>query len=398
VRPLEYGGPVNRARALLRHHLFDALIVAAAVGAVLESVLRRGSNDAPTASLWFVIPAELLLTLPLLARRRAPFAVPVAMLSFATAASFVDGRLVPYTFFAFLSALTICFLLGLLEDRRQALAGLAMAIAMGLIVTRNSPEGSVDDYVFISIIFTIVWIAGFALSTKLIEAREAEERARRAESDREERARTAVAEERRRIARELHDVVAHSVSVMTVQAGGVRRLLRPEQDREREALLAIEDTGRTALAEMRRLLGILRGASELPSLAPQPGMATLGALVEQVREAGLPVEYRIEGEPVELPPGVDLSAYRIVQEALTNALKYAGPAHAKVSVRYWSTRLELEVENDGPAEANGDGNGGQGLVGMQQRVELYGGRLVAGPRPGGTGYRVQATLPLAEVA
>jgi signal transduction histidine kinase len=389
---------VNRAKALLRERLFDLLIVGGAVGATLEVALGRADADAPTRSSWFVVPAVLLLTLPLLVRRRAPFAVPAVMLVLAMAVSFVDGRLVPYAFFTFLSALTICFLLGLLEDKRQALAGLAIAVAMGLIVTRNDPEHVSGDYLFIPLIFTIVWVAGFALRHKLAEAREAEERARRAEHEREDRARAAVAEERRRIARELHDVVAHSVSVMTVQAGGVRRLLRQDQAREREALLAIEETGRTALAEMRRLLGILRGANELPSLAPQPGMATLGALVEQVREAGLPVEYRIEGEPVELPPGIDLSAYRIVQEALTNALKYAGPARAKVFVRYRAAWLELEIENDGRTEANGDGGGGHGLVGMQQRVELYGGRLVVGPRPGGAGYRVRATLPLAEVA
>jgi signal transduction histidine kinase len=387
---------VDRLAVLARRHLFDVVIALGAGGAVIEAIVRRDTADAPTSSLWLTIPVELALTLPLLARRRAPFAIPVGMLVFATAASFIDGKLVPYTLFTFLSALTICFLLGLLDDRRQALAGLAIAIAMGLVVSRNDPDAVAGDYLFISILFATVWTAGFALGRKLAEVREAEERARAAERGREERARAAVVEERQRIARELHDVVAHSVSVMTVQAGGVRRLLEPGQVREREALLVIEETGRTALAEMRRLLGILRGANETPSLAPQPGMATIGSLIEQVREAGLPVEYRIEGEPVELSPGIDLSAYRIVQEALTNALKHAGPSRARVSVRYRSTRLELEIENDGRSTGNGRG-GGQGLVGMQQRVELYGGRLVVGPRPGGEGYRVRATLPIAEV-
>ena len=201
--------------------------------------------------------------------------------------------------------------------------------------------------------FAIVWLAGLALGSKLEEAREAQERAVLAERLRDEEAREAVLEERRRIARELHDVVAHSVSVMTVQAGAVRRLLLPEQEREREALLTVEETGRNALAEMRRLLGILRGANESPALAPQPGMATLGVLVEQVRDAGLPVEYRVEGDPVDLSPGIDLSAYRIVQEALTNALRHAGPARARVSVRYRPSRLELEIENDGRGTRTG---------------------------------------------
>jgi signal transduction histidine kinase len=140
---------------------------------------------------------------------------------------------------------------------------------------------------------------------------------------------------------------------------------------------------------------MLRGANELPALAPQPGMSTLGRLVEQIRDAGLPVEYRVEGDPVELPPGIDLSAYRIVQEALTNALRHAGPARARVSVRYRPTRLELEIENDGRTDGNGSGEG-QGLVGMEQRVALFGGELTAGPRPGASGYRVKATLPLTE--
>ena len=388
---------MHRAASLLRRHIFELLVVAGATGAVIEVVLDRDAPDAPTSALWVVVLAQLLLTVPLVARRRAPFAVPAAMLVVASCITFVDGRLVPATFFTFLSALTICFLLGMLDDRRQAVAGLAIAVAMGLIATRNDPDAVNGDYLFIPVVFTVVWVAGFALGRKLAEAREAQERARLAEHEREERARAAVAEERQRIARELHDVVAHSVSVMTVQAGGVRRLLLPEQQREREALLTIEETGRTALTEMRRLLGILRGANETPSLAPQPGMATLGVLVEQVRDSGLPVEYRVEGEPVELPPGIDLSAYRIVQEALTNALRHAGPARARVSVRYRPERLELEIENDGRNDGNGDaGSDGQGLIGMQQRVELYGGQLAFGPRLGAPGYRVQATLPLTE--
>ena len=182
------------------------------------------------------------------------------------------------------------------------------------------------------------------------------ERARPPRSGRErteEEARRAVEEERSRITRELHDVLAHSVSVMTVQASAVRRLLTPEQEREREALLTVEETGRQALAEMRRLLGIMRSDHEVAALAPQPGLGTLPELVEQVRQSGLPVELSVEGEPVKLPAGVDLSAYRIVQEALTNALKHAGPAHAWVSVRYADDDVEIEVENDGRDRRSG---------------------------------------------
>jgi signal transduction histidine kinase len=220
-------------------------------------------------------------------------------------------------------------------------------------------------------------------------ARLAEERARRME----EEARQAVEDERGRITRELHDVLAHSVSVMTVQASAVRRLLTPEQEREREALMTVEETGRQALAEMRRLLGIMRTDAERPALAPQPGIGTLPELVEQVRQSGLPVELTVEGAPVKLPAGVDLSAYRIVQEALTNTLKHAGPAHAWVAVRYAGEDVEIEVANDGSSDNGGDGTG-HGLVGMRERVALCGGELQCGPRPGG-GFKISARLPVA---
>jgi signal transduction histidine kinase len=387
---------VDRLVSLARRRLFDAAIVLGAVGGALEVALQRDSADAPTVPLGAAMAVEALLTLLLLARRRYPFGAPAAVFLTAGVVSFWDVRLVTFTLTGFLTALAGALLFGLLEDRRQAFAGLAIVIAtLAIIVTQQADDAEALDFVATAILFATVWLAGYVIGRTREEARAAQERAVRAEWDRAAEAQRAVAEERRRIARELHDVVAHSVSVMTVQAGAVRRLLTPEQERERQALLAVEETGRTALAEMRRLLGMLRGANETPALAPQPGMATLGALVEQIRDAGLPVEYRVEGEPVVLPPGIDLSAYRIVQEALTNALRHAGPARARVAVRYRPTRLELEIENDGRSDEGADGNG-QGLVGMEQRVALYGGQLTAGPRVGASGYRVRATLPLTE--
>jgi signal transduction histidine kinase len=202
-----------------------------------------------------------------------------------------------------------------------------------------------------------------------------------------------VAEERARITRELHDVIAHSVSLMTVQASAVRRRLLPEQEREREALTAVEETGRQALAEMRRLLGIMREDGEAAARAPQPGIATIRHLVEDVRHTGLDVELTVEGEPVRVSPGVDVSAYRIVQEALANALEHAGPEHAWVAVRYGEGEVEVEVENDGRADGSGDGER-HGLLGMRERVALCGGELRAGPRKGG-GFRISARLPSA---
>lgn len=214
----------------------------------------------------------------------------------------------------------------------------------------------------------------------------------RLEAEREAAAKRAVAEERQRIARELHDVVAHSVSVMTVQAGAVRRLLRPEQQRERQALETIEATGREALTEMRRLVGLLREQGATPEFVPPPTLRAIDVLVGTVRESGLPVELEIEGKPQELPPGIDLAAYRVIQESLTNALRYAGPAQAWVTVRWREGDLELEIANDGTTGGGGRG-GGHGLAGLQERVALVGGSIESGPRAGG-GFVVTAHLPL----
>ena len=178
---------------------------------------------------------------------------------------------------------------------------------------------------------------------------------------------------------------------MTVQAGAVRRLLRPDQERERQALEVVEATGREALTEMRRLVGLLREQGSMPEFSPQPSMRAVDVLVGTIREAGLPVELAVEGEPEELAPGVDLAAYRVIQEALTNALKYAGPARAWVTVRWHERDLELEIANDGSSETGGDGRG-HGLVGLRERAALVGGTIESGPRAGG-GFVVTARLP-----
>jgi signal transduction histidine kinase len=218
-------------------------------------------------------------------------------------------------------------------------------------------------------------------------------RADLAEREREVAAREAVVEERARIARELHDAIAHNVSMMVVQAGAERRLLDESQESTRDVLETVEAIGRNALTEMRRLVGMLRTDDESP-LAPQPGLDDLPTLVGQVREAGLPVDLRVEGEPRSLPVGLELSAYRIVQEALTNALKHAGDARASVVVRYGDDSLELEVVDDGIGSAAPTAGGGHGLVGMRERVALYGGRFEAGRRAAG-GFTVRVLLPIA---
>jgi signal transduction histidine kinase len=217
-------------------------------------------------------------------------------------------------------------------------------------------------------------------------------RADLAEREREVAAREAVVEERARIARELHDAIAHNVSMMVVQAGAERRVLDEDQESTRDVLETVEEIGRNALTEMRRLVGMLRTDDDDP-LAPQPGLDDLPTLVGQVREAGLPVELAIEGPRRALPVGLELSAYRIVQEALTNALKHAGEARATVRVRYGEDSLELEVVDDGAGAHGAAVGGGHGLVGMRERVALYGGRFEAGRRPSG-GFTVRVLLPI----
>jgi signal transduction histidine kinase len=225
-------------------------------------------------------------------------------------------------------------------------------------------------------------------------------RRRRLARDREVAAREAVLDERARIARELHDVVAHHMSVMVVQAGAARAVGERDPAAAAEALRQIEASGRTGLAEMRRLLEVLKSGEEGDGRAPQPGLAQLNDLIEGMRATGMLVEAEVAGPPRPLPPGVDLSAYRIVQEALTNSLKHAGGASAHVLVRYETDAVELEVVDDGPGPPPSDANGaaaGHGLIGMRERVQLFGGELDAGSRAGG-GFRVWARLPAETVA
>ncbi len=333
----------------------------------------------------------LACTVPLLWRRRAPLAVLTVVFAAVVVEISIESSNQAPLQLAIVALLAI-YAVAAESDMRRALTGAALAAAALLFVDYADPWRSphVDlggGWLF----FGGLWIFGRWTRARWQLTNELRERALLLEREREERARAAVADERARIARELHDVVAHSVSVMVIQAQAALRLLEGDEPPAREALGSIEDTGRQVLVEMRRLLGVLRRDGEL-GLAPPPRIDELDSLVAQVREAGLPVELRVEGTVAPLPPGIDLSAYRIVQEALTNALKHAGPAHAEVVVRYSPTELELEIADDGAGGGDGDG-AGHGLVGMRERVALYGGALESGRRRGG-GYRVRARLPL----
>jgi signal transduction histidine kinase len=389
---VEYVHAVNRVWSLLHRYGFDALILLAAVGSVLELVLRDDSSDAPTTTLWFCVPAVLLVILPLLARRRFPFAAPAALWIVAAAVSFVDGRLVVFTTGAYIVGLSAAFLLGNLRNDLEARLGLAIALGSAAILVYNNPEHVSGEFVFVPALFAIAWLAGFALRERAVQAEAAETRAAQAERERESAARIAVAEERARIARELHDIVAHAVSVMVLQVGVVRHKLPEALGEDADALRGVERTGRAALAEMRRLLGAMRREGDDVELAPQPGLDSLEALAEEVGRAGLPVRLHVDGDPAPLPRAVDLSAYRIVQEGLTNALKHAGASHADVTVRYGGDGVLLEVRDDGVGAATSDGLG-HGLVGIRERVKIYGGEMTAGAAPDG-GFVLSARLPL----
>jgi signal transduction histidine kinase len=373
---------------------FDALLVAAlglSVAVAVVDLHKGGKDPGGEGPLWFDILASCAYVLPLCWRRRFPFGAPVAVVVAVTVTSFVDDTFIPHNFVPFLVGLAVAYMFGSMSSTRQAVIGLATLFAADVLINRNDPNGSAGADVWGVVPFAIAWAVGFGLSHKFRAADEARELAERLEREREEQARLAVAEERARIARELHDIVGHSVSVMTVQAAGVRSLLEPDQEREREALQVVEQTGREALAEMRRLVGVLRRPEEAPALAPQPSLEHLDKLVEQAREAGLPVVLRVEGDPLQLPAGVDLTAYRLVQEGLTNAIKHANASHAEVVVRYDDGHVDLTVTDDGMGDGTGD-SGGHGLVGMRERISVYGGELEAGPRPAG-GYRLHARLP-----
>jgi signal transduction histidine kinase len=284
-------------------------------------------------------------------------------------------------------------MLGNLRDNRQAGIGLALIVGSLVIIVDNIPgPAETSDLVFIPLRYAAIWVAGYALRERTEQAEAAELRASLAERERDAAARIAVAEERARIARELHDIVAHAVSVMVLQIGAVRHNLPKELRDDADALRGVERTGRTALAEMRRLLGAMRRDGDDLDLAPQPGLDGLDSLIEEVGRAGLPVRLHVDGEPAPLPRAVDLSAYRIVQEGLTNALKHARASHADVTLRYGADELQIEVRDDGVGSSSSDGLG-HGLVGVRERVKIYGGEMTAGAASGG-GFVLSTRLPL----
>jgi signal transduction histidine kinase len=341
----------------------------------------------------------LLETAPLAVRRVWPVPVWVVTLG-ATVGHFLVSTGSPSTIRATLGALIALFTVSERYERRQSVWALAVTFVLvgGLIVVRTGFPAGLGGLVQISVAVVVPWVLGTWARERRAYTALAEARAAAAEERRDEEARRAVIEERERIARELHDVVAHNLSVIVIQAGAGVRAFPQQPDRSLGTLEAIEATAREALGEMRRMLSLLGPADGASELTPLPGLANLDALVDRVRAAGLDVDVTITGEPRPINPAVDLSAYRIIQEALTNTLRHSGAKAARVHVGYTTTGIDIEVTNDAPASepavASVEGaHPGRGLLGMRERVNLFGGDFQAGPRPDG-GFRVAARIPV----
>ncbi len=353
-----------------------------------EIVKTAGPSVAAT---YLIVLGAMATTAPLAFRRRYPagvfcliMAVVLAANSYATTVTFVT------VLFAAYSAIVYS------PYRRLALLCVATA---AVVVTAAFPSTTphVPERLTALLVLLPTAAVAAAMRTWRQRAGDSAERLRRAQAEHEAQTRQAVEAERARIASELHDVVTHNVSVMVVQAGAARRVLDRSPELATEALLAVEGSGRTAMSELRHLLGLLAPAAEGDvALIPQPGLGQVPALVDRVRAAGLPAELVVDGARA-LPPGVDLAAYRVVQEALTNVIKHGGGARAQIRLVYGERELVITVTDDGaperPAGYGARGAGGRGLIGLRERLGLYGGELDAGPRPGG-GWRVRAVIPL----
>ena len=383
-----------RGRIAASPLLVDGLI-AAGLTALSIITLAAGARDVGSYS-QSSIALLLLQTVPLVVRRVVP--LPVFIVT--ATATLLHAVQAEGSLNTTLGSLIALFTLGEHAERRVSMTAYAiLAVGMGtLIVVRAGLPQALGGLVQTELSVLATWVLGSWARERRAYIGTVEDRAQRAEREREARAERAVADERQRIARELHDIVTHHVSVIVIQAGAALRALERRPLDAREAVRAIDATARLALADMRRMLGILGGAGvadRQEEFEPMPGLDRLGPLIESVRAAGLPVELSIDGRRRALDPGIELSAYRIVQEALTNALKHAEGARARVDVRYEPAALEIRVADHGGSGRTSAGSldtGGHGIVGMRERATLFGGTLEAGPAE--DGFRVVARLPL----
>lgn len=373
----------SRARlALTDRRLVDASL------AVVLTVMAQVQLPADAAP-W--VRAAMLATTGSLAWRRTATALVTVTVAASVAVMGLSAD-PPSVFGEYLAVMLAAFTVGESYPLPMAIAGLLVLLAGIVGHDWRSPQyGGVSGFVSDSAIPVVIWLVGRAVNLQRTRVDRSHDLIRKLEQERRALADAAVAEERLRLARELHDVVTHSLSVMVIQAQGAQRVLAEDVAQAKDALQVIETAGRSTMNEMRRLLGLLREDTAMPR-APQPGLADLPHLVAQVRSAGLPVNVTTSGTPAPLDPGLDLSCYRIVQEALTNSLKYARPATADVAVCWTDDAIELVVTDTGSSRITRSG-GGRGLLGMRERVQMYGGELEAGPADGG-GFRVRCRLPV----
>jgi len=404
---LGYIGKVGSSGAVawVKGHpgVVDGIIAAVLAGVSLPGLWMTGAPGAAQYRPPDVGGVLLILATvaPLVWRRRQPGLVLVA----SGTALLVAGVAHYQVELAWLAPILAVYSVACYRQQHWELWSLVVWVAEVLAHYPLSPESGNALGLAVALAATVVlWARGDSVRSRRLENQTLRERAERAEADREVRAAQAVAAERARMARELHDVVAHALSVIVMQAGGAGMVPRLTEAEAKAVLSSIEQTGRQAFAEMRRLVGILRDRDDGAALAPQPSLAQIPALVARLAAAGLDVRLDVEGDSRPLPAGAELSAYRIVQEALTNTLKHAGPARAHVRLLWSPSCLDIEVTDDGrgsdlggePGRVAAD-HGGQGLIGMRERVALFGGELEAGPSSGG-GYRVAARLPVGATA
>jgi signal transduction histidine kinase len=374
--------------------LIDAAVaVVACVGTLLQLALSGGIQGPA----WVNAIAAVGVTVPIAFRRRWPLGAMLAVGGVVLVQEALNGDLLENTLVPLVAYPLVVYGVAAYCDRRRAFAGLVMALVLVWVVVLITDNRQGGDFLFTGLLVFGPWLVGRIVAARGELAMELRDKADRLEREQEKQAQLAVAHERARIARELHDVVAHNVSVMVVQAAAARRMIDHDASKAKEALGSVEQTGRAALKEMRRMVGMLGNDPEEPlALAPQPSVDELDWLVERAREAGLDVDLTIEGEKRRLESGVDLSAFRIVQEALRNTLQHAGPARAQVTIRYGEHDVEVDVSDNGRGAAAQSANGavtGQGLVGMRERVAMLGGEIEAGYRKDG-GFGVHAKLPL----
>ncbi|MBB2909997.1 signal transduction histidine kinase [Streptosporangium becharense] len=390
----------GRVRAWSRRHpeIVEALWLAPFILLSLFNAWAMGTGNpgtgVPQLGVVGFLALSCVLTVPLFWMRRHP--IPVFV--FVSLACFVQWLLGVQPLFFNVSVLIAMYGVAARCATRWAVsAGLVVELGLLLAFGRIETDLGLRNFVSSSVFVVAIWITGIYARTRRRYLEGLEERAERAEHERDQQARLSAAAERARIARELHDVVAHNVSVMIVQADGAAYAIDHSPEQAREAMRAVSVTGRRALAEMRRLVGVLRTGDAPQEYAPQPGLSQLDHLVAQVRGSGLPVDFRVTGAPQELPEGEQLTVYRIVQEALTNTLKHGGPeSSATVEMEYGVREVLLRVTDDGRGAAAPAREGGHGLIGMRERAAMFGGSVEAGPLAGG-GFRVVARLPIGGV-